>query len=133
MSSPLGTLRYLYVGSSDPAADIAYWRDVVGAAVEWDYTEFGTRVAGVRVAAGPLWIVAGHRAGKGVLPVFVVPGLDAAAADLRKRGWTPHEGPVEIPDGPCYLFRDASGNEVALVGDARPGAQEHLRQGMRAD
>jgi hypothetical protein len=131
--APLGTLRYLYVGSSDPAADIAYWRDVVGANVEWDYREFGTRVAGLRVADGPLWIVAGHRAGKGVLPVFVVPSLTRAEKTLRARGWSPHEGPVEIPDGPCYLFRDASGNEVALVGDERPGAEQHLQAGMREE
>ena len=133
MAAPLGALRYLYVGSNDPAADIAYWKDVVGAAVEWDYTEFDTRVAGVRVADGPLWIVAGHRAGKGVLPIFVVPDLDQAADALGSRGWKPAEGPVEIPDGPCYLFKDPSGNEIALVGDERPGAQEHLRRGMEEE
>lgn len=127
MHPPLGTLRYLYVGSSDPAADIAYWQGL-GAVKEWDHTGFGTRVAGLRVGEGPMWIVAGHRAGKGILPVFVVPDLEDAEQALRDRGWIPHEGPVEIPDGPCYLFGDPSGNEVALAGDVRPHAQEHLRQ-----
>jgi predicted enzyme related to lactoylglutathione lyase len=66
--------------------------------------------------------VAGHRADKGILPVYVVPDLEATTQHLRGLGWKPHEGPVEIPDGPCYLFLDPSGNEIALVGDERPHA-----------
>lgn len=126
---PLGRLKYLYVGSRDVAADLAYCRDVLGGEVEWDYSEFGTRVAGVRVADGPLWIIAGHRA-PGILPVFAVADVEATAAAWRGRGWEPEEGPVEIPDGPCYLFRDPSGNQLAVVGEVRPHAEEHLRAGM---
>ncbi len=127
MGKPLGHLRYLYVGSSNVAADVAYWRDVVGASVEWDHTDFGTRVAGVRVAEGPLWILAGHRPAPSVLPIFGVPDLEATEADLRSRGWGPVGERVEIPDGPCRVFRDPSGNEVAVVGVVRPHAEADLR------
>jgi hypothetical protein len=131
MAAPLGRLKYLYVGSNDVAADVAYVRDVLGGVVEWDYEEFDTRVAGVRLADGPLWIIAGHRK-PGVLPVFAVPDVDALVAELRGRGWRHDEGPVEIPDGPCYLFSDPSGNQLAVVGEVRPWAEEHLRAGATA-
>ena len=42
-------LKYLYVGSQDPDADIAHWRSL-GIEPEWDYRDFGTRVAGFRIA-----------------------------------------------------------------------------------
>lgn len=128
---PLGRLKYLYVGSTDVGADLAYHRDVLGGEVEWDYSEFGTRVAGVRLADGPLWIVAGHRP-PGVLPVFAVPDVERLTREWRTRGWSEESGPVEIPDGPCYLFRDPSGNQVAVVGEVRPHAEEHLRSGMES-
>lgn len=124
----LGRLKYLYVGSQDADADVAHWRSL-GLEPEWDYKEFGTRVAGFRIGDGPLWIVAGHRP-PGVLPVFVVPDAETTRMNLEVMGWQPEEGPFELPDGPCYLYRDPSGNQIAVVGEVRPEAEEHLRAGM---
>lgn len=121
-SPPLGRLAYLYAGSADFDADLAYYRDVVGAEVVWNFSAFGARVAALRLAEGPLWLVADHRPAPSVLPVFAVGDLDAAERDLTARGWTA-EGPrFEIPDGPCVLFKDPSGNGLALYGDVRPNA-----------
>ena len=36
----------------------------------------------------------------------------------------PTAGPFGIPDGPCYTFRDPSGNELAIFGNERPDALE---------
>src|SRR5687768_13806220 len=77
MAGPFGPLRYLYVGSSDVAADLAAWTKA-GAQVVWDKAGFGTRVAAVRVGEGPLWLVAGHRPAPSVLPIFAVPDLKKA-------------------------------------------------------
>lgn len=122
---PFGRLEYLYLGSKDVAKDLAYYKDVLGAEVVWDFSDFGTRVAGVRLFAdGPMVLIAGHRHSPSLLPVFHVEDLDKTEKELRKKGWTP-EGPrFGIPDGDCYLFKDASGNEWAIYEDTRPHALE---------
>lgn len=122
---PVGRLEYLYLGSADVARDLAYYRDVLGAEVVWDFSEFGTRVAGVRLfAEGPMVLLAGHRHAPSALPVFAVPDLDDAERELRARGWRPEGGRFGIPDGDCYLFRDPTGNEWAIYEDSRPHALE---------
>lgn len=125
MNVALGRLEYLYLGSKDVEADLRYYRDVLGAEVVWDFQEFGTRVFAVRLAERPpLIILAGHRPAPSILPIFAVPDLEDTARVLRRRGWK-EEGPsVEVPDGPVYLFKDASGNELALLGQVRPHALE---------
>lgn len=116
-----GPLRYLYVGSSDVAADLAAWTKA-GAKVVWDKTGFDTRVAAARVGEGPLWLVAGHRPAPSILPIFAVADLKAVVKTMKAGGWKP-EGPmVEVPDGPVQMFRDPSGNEVALLEETRPNA-----------
>ena len=123
--SLLGRLEYLYLGSADVEKDLAYYRDVLGAEVVWDFQEFGTRVFAVRLSkTPPMVILAGHRPAPSVLPIFAVDDLDAAEKTLRKKGWTPEGPPVEVPDGPCYLFKDPSGNELALLGQVRPHVLE---------
>ena len=124
---PLGDLKYLYVGTSRFDEDLAYYRDVLGAEEVWNFEEFGARVAALRVATGPLLLIADHRPAPSCLPVFGVPDLDAAVAGLQSRGWRADSGPFGIPDGPCYLFSDKSGNQLALFGNERPDALSSVR------
>jgi predicted enzyme related to lactoylglutathione lyase len=119
---PLGRLKYLYLGSSRFEADLAYYRDTLGAEVVWAFEKFGAKVAAFRAAEGPLLILADHRPAPSCLPIFAVPDVEATAGELRARGWAPARGPVEIPDGPCYVFQDPSGNEPAVFGELRPDA-----------
>lgn len=122
---PFGRLEYLYVASADVERDLAYYRDVLGAEVAWDFEDFGTRVAAVRMsAAPPLYILAGHRTPPHVLPIYAVDDLAKAEKELKKRGWRPEGHRVEVPDGPCHLFKDPSGNELALLGQVRPHVLE---------
>ena len=122
---PLGRLEYLYVGSADVAKDLDHYVRVMGAEVAWDFSEFGTRVAGVRLfEKGPMVLIAGHRHAPSVLPVYAVDDLDKTEKDLKKRGWKA-EGPrFGIPDGDCYLYKDPSGNEWAIYEASRPHALE---------
>lgn len=122
---PIGRLEYLYVGSHDVARDLAYYTDVLGAEVVWDFTNFGTRVAGLRLfAEGPMVVLAGHREAPSTMCVFAVGSLDAAEAALRARGWRPEGARFGIPDGDALLFKDPSGNEMAIYEDTRPHALE---------
>ena len=127
-SPPLGGLKYLYVGTSRFEEDLAYYRDVVGAEEVWNFEEFGARVAALRVAAGPLLLIADHRPAPSCLPVFGVDDLDATVAGLTARGWRADSGPFGIPDGPCYLFSDRSGNQLAVFGNVRPDALSGIRR-----
>ncbi|MGH9322738.1 MAG: VOC family protein [Vicinamibacteria bacterium] len=125
---PLGELKYLYVGTSRFDEDVAYYGGVLGAEKVWHFEDLGARVAAFRVASGPLLLLADHRPAPSCLPVFAVANLDATVGELRGRGWEPEAGPIEIPDGPCYLFRDRSGNQLAVFGNVRPNALSATRR-----
>jgi len=56
--SPLGVLRFLYVGSSDVRKDLDYYTKILGARKIWDFTSMGNRVAGINVSSGPLLLLA---------------------------------------------------------------------------
>ena len=119
-STPFGKLRFLYVGSSDVKRDLDYYVKVLGSRKVWDRTAFGTRVAAVELCDGPLLLLAGHRPAPSILPIFQVESLQASEKELRSRSWKPEGGRVEIPNGPCLVFKDPSGNQLAVFQDVRP-------------
>ena len=130
MSTPFGKLRFLYVGSSDVERDLDYYEKVLGSRKVWDHTAFGTRVAAVEACDGPLLLLAGHRPAPSVLPIFQVENLKTSEKELRGRGWKPESGRIEIPNGPCYVFKDPSGNQLAIFQDVRPGMLEKEFKGQ---
>lgn len=118
-------LVYLYVGSDDVRGDVAFYRDHLGAEVVWDHRAMGTEVAAVRLGDGPLILLADHRDAPSVLPIWAVEDLDAARESLERSGWRGPIEQVEVPDGPCLLLHDASGNQIGLLQQVRPGLMEH--------
>jgi len=116
----LGVLRFLYVGSSDVSNDLEYYTTILEAKKVWDFTSMGTRVVAVEVCSGPLLLLAGHRPAPSVLPVFEVGNLKASVKEFKSRGWQPDGREFEIPNGPCFLFKDPSGNQMAIFQDVRP-------------
>lgn len=124
MNPPLGRLLYLYVGSGSFDRDFAYYRDVLGAPLVWNFSRFGARVAAFRVGEGPLVLVADHRPAPSCIPIWAVEDVEDVAEALRARGWTSTGGAFEIPDGPCYRFDDPSGNPFAFLQAVRPGVLE---------
>jgi predicted enzyme related to lactoylglutathione lyase len=121
---PLGKLAYLYVGTADFQRDCAYYEGVLGAEQVWAFHAFGARVAAFRLCEGPLVLLADHRSAPSCLPVIAVGDLDAAAANLRARGWQSDGDVFEVPNGPCSCFTDPSGNRYALLQNDRPDALE---------
>lgn len=117
-------LVYLYVGSADVGRDLGFYRDQLGGEVVWRSEGFGAEVAAVRLGDGPLVLLADHREAQSVLPIWAVSDLDDEVARLRATGWTGDARRVEVPEGPCVVLVDPSGNEVALIERVRPGVME---------
>ena len=117
-------LRFLYVGTSDIARDVKFYCDVLGAKLVWCFHSFGADVAAVSLGEGPPLLLADHMAAPSCELIFEVKDLDATTAALKGRGWKGEGEPFEIPNGPCVVFLDPSGNRIALFEDIRPGAME---------
>ena len=120
MALPFGKLRFLYVGTADTGRDLKWYEEALGARKKWRFKEFGADVAAVEIGDGPLVLLADHRKAPSVMPIYEVKDLAATAKDLKKRGWKPKGAKFEIPNGPCYVFEDPSGNEYAIFEDVRP-------------
>jgi predicted enzyme related to lactoylglutathione lyase len=119
-------LDVLYVPSRDVAADLVFYRDVLGARVVFAIEAMGTRVAEVAIAAhGPRVVLAEHLAGEAPVLLHRVGDLDAALAELTGRGLE-LEQQVELPLGPCATFRSPGGQRIGLYELTRPEVGEHF-------
>jgi predicted enzyme related to lactoylglutathione lyase len=116
----LGHLAYLYVGSKDVERDLGFYLKGLGAELVWRHEAMGTEVAAVRMGPDPLVLLADHRPVPSVLPIWECPDLDAAVEALEASGWRGTESRVEVPDGPCVVLEDPSGNQLALLDRVRP-------------
>jgi predicted enzyme related to lactoylglutathione lyase len=112
-------LLYLYMGSDDVGRDLDFYRDRLGAELVWRREGAGTEVAAVRLGAGPLVLIAEHRAAPSARQIWEVDDLEAALAELG--GGEAAVDRVELPEGPCLLVTDPSGNELGLLERTRPG------------
>ncbi len=117
-------LVYLYVGSADVGRDLGFYVDQVGGEQVWRVSSGGTEVAAVRLGEGPLILLSDHRPAPSVLQIWAVDDLRQTADALRTTGWSGPEHTVEVPDGPCLILTDPSGNEVGLLEQIRPGVME---------
>lgn len=77
-------------------------------------------MASLRLCPGPQYLLADHRPAPSCLPLFEVSDLKATSKRLRSRGWKSEGRSFEIPPGPCLVFKDPSGNELALFENVRP-------------
>jgi hypothetical protein len=123
---PFESLDFLYMPSTDVAAEVAYFTDVLGASLVFAIEAFGTRVAMVRLSEdAPDLLLAGHLAGERPILVYRVADLDRAISDLEARGWEPRPR-FGIPHGPCCEFQAPGGHRIALYQLTRPEASERL-------
>ena len=115
------SLDYLYVPARDIEASLRYYTGQLGGELVWKIHAFNTWVAAVRLSqTGPLILLANHLHGDTPILIYRVERLESAVARLRVQGWTPESGPFEIPNGPCYTFRDPTGVRLAIYENQRP-------------
>lgn len=113
-------LLYLYLGSDDVGRDLDFYSDRLGAELVWRREGPGTEVAAVRLGEGPLVLIAEHRAAPSARQIWEVDDLEAALAELGDEDQAAVDR-VELPEGPCLLVTDPSGNELGLLERTRPG------------
>ena len=119
-------LKFLYLGSTNVEKDLKYYRDVLGAELVWHSMHFGAEVAAFSLVdrslekEEPLLLIADHLPSPKCELIYEVENLDSTARDLRAHGWEPEGDMFEIPNGPCYLFKDPSGNTLAIFQNIRP-------------
>jgi catechol 2,3-dioxygenase-like lactoylglutathione lyase family enzyme len=118
------SLDLLYVPTRDAAADLRFYRDVLGGRVVFAIEAMGTRVAEVALGeGGPRLVLAEHLHGEAPVLLHRVESLDETLAELRDRGLDP-ERRVELPLGPAATFRSPGGQRLGLYELTRPGVTE---------
>ena len=123
---PFERLDFLYVPSTDVAADRDHFVDVLGGRPVFAIDAMGTRVAMVELSAGPPTILlTDHLDGQRPILVYRVASLDTAVAALTTRGWTAGSM-LEIPSGPCCSFQTPGGHRLAIYEPTRPEVVEHF-------
>jgi predicted enzyme related to lactoylglutathione lyase len=121
------SLDYIYVPAPDIHAAVLYYTKQLGGELVWKIHAFDTWVAAVRLSAsGPLVLLAAHLEGETPILIYRVEHLESTVATLSARGWSAESGPFEIPNGPCYTFRDPAGVRLAIYENQRPDVAEHF-------
>jgi len=120
------SLDVLYLPSRDAQADLAFYRDVLGARVVFAIEAMGTRVAEVSLSPdGPRLLLADHLDGEAPLLLHRVSSLEETLDELGARGLQP-EHRVELPLGPCVTFRTPGGQRIGLYELTRPEMNERF-------
>jgi hypothetical protein len=119
-------LDFVYMPSSNPADDVRYFTEVLGARLLFAVDGMGTRVAMVELGNGPpRLLLAGHLHGERSVLVYRVASLSTALDEMEARGWQ-REGTLEIPHGPVCSFTAPGGHRLAVYELTRPEAEEHF-------
>lgn len=116
-------LDYIYMPSRDVAADMAWFRDVLGGRVVFAIDAMGTRVAMIELTADPpRLLLADHVEGDVPILVYRVASLAETTTELESRGWI-RGHTLEIPQGPVCSFRAPGGQRLAVYELVRPGVE----------
>ncbi|MEA3207109.1 MAG: hypothetical protein QOE70_166 [Chthoniobacter sp.] len=122
------SLYYLYVPAPDIEASVRYYTEVLRGELVWKIHAFEAWVACIRLTKeGPSLVLASHLEGSCPILIYAVQSATSAARELKSRGWAAEAGPFEIPNGPCYTFRDPAGARLAIYENQRPGVAGEFR------
>ena len=113
-------LAYIYTGTNNYTADYHFYKNILGAKLIWEFENFGAKVAAFDLCGEPYLLIADHVHAPSKRLIYEVENINAAAEELKSRGWKPDGKKFEVPDGPCINFNDESGNEYAIIQMTRP-------------
>jgi catechol 2,3-dioxygenase-like lactoylglutathione lyase family enzyme len=117
----LESLDFLYVPAPDIESSIRYYTEILGSQLLWKIHAFGVWVACIKLSESekPYVLLADHIKEKDVMLIYRVANLELVVTNLRSKGWK-EENRIEIPPGPCCVFRDPAGNALVIYENARP-------------
>ena len=117
----LESLDFLYVPAPDIESSIRYYTEILGSQLLWKIHAFGVWVACIKLSESekPYVLLADHIKEKDVMLIYRVANLELVVTNLMSKGWK-EENRIEIPPGPCCVFRDPAGNALVIYENARP-------------
>jgi len=119
------SLDYVYVPAPDYDAAERFYVGVLGGELRWRIRDGGVTVGAVRVSPeGPLVLLASHLEPHETILIYRVANLRMTRQQLLDAGWTDVDEPFEIPQGPCLVFRDPGGQQLAVYERIRPGVEK---------
>jgi predicted enzyme related to lactoylglutathione lyase len=120
----LDSLDYLYVPAPDVEAAERFYTSALGGTLRWRIRDGGVTVAAVQLSdAGPLVLLASHLAPRTTILIYRVASLATTRQQLLDAQWTDLDEPFEIPQGPCLVFRDPAGQQLAIYERLRPSVE----------
>jgi hypothetical protein len=121
------SLDFLYVPAPDIESSIHYYTKVLGGQLLWKIHAFGVWVACIKLSENerPYVLLADHIEKKDVMLIYRVANLELTATKLRLKGWK-EENRIEIPPGPCCVFRDPADNVLVIYENARPHVMQEF-------
>lgn len=126
VAAPFDELDFIYMPSRDVAADVRYFTDVLGGELVFTIDAMNARVAMIKLAESPpRLLLTDHLEGDVPILVYRVADLDAALADLEKRGWKKART-LELLMGSASSFTAPGGQRIALYESTRPGVLEQF-------
>ncbi|MGH2406087.1 MAG: hypothetical protein ACRDGN_16755 [bacterium] len=118
------SLDFIYAPSSSVEEELSYYAQALGGEAVFSIRAFGTRVAAVRLAEGPMLLFAEHLKGEKPILIFRVDDFEQSIKTLRARGVRGQR--LEIPHGPCFSFEAGGGQRLAIYELTRPDANAHF-------
>ena len=122
------SLDFVYVPAPDIEASVRYYTEVIGGELLWKIHAYGVWVACVALSRDerPYVLLADHIERKDVMLIYQVANLEETIAELTPKGWK-EMNRIEIPPGPCCIFRDPAGNALVVYENTRPYVMKEFR------
>jgi hypothetical protein len=122
------SLDFLYVPAPDIESSIHYYTEVLGSQLLWKIHAFGVWVACIKLSKNerPYVLLADHIKEKDLMLIYRVANLEFVTTELKSKGWK-EENRIEIPPGPCSVFRDPAGNALVIYENVRPNVMQEFK------
>jgi hypothetical protein len=121
------SLDFLYIPAPEIEESVRYYTKILGGELLWKIHAYGVWVACVKLSEEePSILLADHMERKDLMLIYRVTDLEKTGSELILRGWK-KEKDLEIPNGPCFTFRDPANNSIAIYENKRPHVMESFK------
>lgn len=112
--TPFKEIACIYISSTSFDRDLAFYKDLFKIEPEWQLNSDEQRVAALRLASGPLFLLTDPPVAPGFVPLFLVDNLDSAVERLKDCQKVTREPAMPGSEGPVYVVSDLCHNKFCL-------------------